>query len=519
MVAKANVRKLLVRLALVALTIITVGCLAPAASAAPQPDADQCQEASDDWDRTKNPDDFGDFASGLWGTAMNGTQCLAPTGALGPLAQTGGTVANATEDVVEWKDGAFVDLVREIKDGNPAVISFTMTVWTKFKVDILTMENRSDGVYNLVWQVTLLGLAMSMVIGFLKVMASRNEGSSESLNGAAKGYGRYLLTGVLFPVLAIPAIAGFDYVADEWINTYVTDGGDFSKITEAAQVGEEMHPLVVGLLVGLSALGSAAMCLAMVVRVIALPVLIGLMPVFAAWSIGSTGKNAADNALGVTISFILLKPVAALIYASAMWLALNLDGTPENQLLTVVVLGMVGLSAPGILAIVLPMTRGQAGGGGGAIGGALMGATGAMAGAAVGGLAMAGAGAASSAMSSGASGAASSGSGGEPSGGVSAQTSSTGPTGGGGGGGGAAAFPSTGSGAGGQSGTTAGGGGKTGAGSGGGPSTGRSPGGGGGGSMTAARILNNAGGAAAQALNNTQGVLDSAVGAPVHPQR
>lgn len=37
--------------------------------------------------------------------------------------------------------------------------------------------------------------------------------------------------------------------------------------------------------------------------------------------------------------------------------------------------------------------------------------------------------------------------------------------------------------------------------------------------MTAARILNNAGGAAAQALNNTQGVLDSAVGAPVHPQR
>lgn len=530
--------KTFTRLLLVTLVaLILAGVTGAPASAQPEVNDGQCVEAAGDWERAQDADGFGDTVSGAVGTVINGVQCMAPTGVLGPVGDAVG-VANDVEDVVEWKDGAFVEFVRNIKDGNPAVIGFTMSLWTKFKLDADSLQLRADGINNIVWQAAIVGLALSMLIGFMKIMASRNEGSSESLTGAAKGYGKYLFLGILVPLLAVPSLAAFDSLANHWINTYVTENGDFTKLTDAATIGEELHPLVIFLLVGLSALGSAAMCLMMIIRVIALPVLIGLLPIFAAWAIGNSGKSAADNAFGVTLSFILLTPVAALVYSSGVWVALNLDGTEENKVISIMIFGSMGLVGPGIFALILPALRGQAGGGGGALGGALMGATGAILGGAAGGagLAMAGAGAASSAMGSASNSAASSSPDGAT-GAVNAQTTSPGVTSTGGEGP-TGSNPSTGgpggpTGGNGPTGSSPSTGGTGGAGSptpgsgvnpkyGGNGAAGPSTGGArpaGSGSATAARILSNAGGTAAQTLSNTQGVLDQAVGAPTHPQR
>src|SRR5699024_2961894 len=224
---------------------------------------------------------------------------------------------------------------------------------------------------------------------------------------------------------------------------------------------------------------------------------IGLMPIFAAWSIGRAGRFTVENAMGVLVSFALLKVAAAFVYMSAVWAALNLDGSEENKLISLVIFGAAGLCAPALLSIILPQMKGQAGGW---VGAAAAGGAGALA---AGGAAMSAAGSAGSGSGSamglteGGSGGGGSSSGGRgPSGG-------SGPSGGGG--------PSTGGrGSSGGGGTSGGGGG---GGSGSGPSTGgghaRS---GAAAGQTAARIARNSAGMAGSALRAGGGILDDSVG-------
>lgn len=426
----------------------------------------------------------------------------------GAILHPGDAIQAAADEA--W-DGKLAGIVREIKDGNPAVIGYTLTLWTKFKLSPQALELSSSGINNIVWQGALAGLALSLVIGLLKVASTRRQGSGEAMEEAAAAYGRYLLYGALVPALAIPAIMAFDAFADVLINTYIADSGDFTKITDAVTIGEDMNPILVLVFVLISLIGSLAMCLAMVMRIILLPILIGLMPIFAAWAIGRTGRFTVENAMGVLVAFALLKVAAAFVYMSAVWAALNLDGSEENKLVSLVIFGAAGLCAPALLAIILPQMKGQAGGSASALGGAVMGATGA----AVGGAIAAGATGGAGALAAGGAAMGSSGSGGGlglseggSSGSGGGGAGGRGPTGGGGSPSGGE--PSTGGGSGGP---TGGGGGGAGSG----PSTG-----GGGRQMaaagqTGARIARNSAGMAGSALRSGGGILDDSVGAPVNP--
>lgn len=457
---------------------------------------------------------------------IGGTVC----NVLGAVAHPGDAIETVKDSVPSW-DGKLAGIVREIKDGNPAVIGFTMSLWTKYKLDTDALTVSSDGINNIMWQLALAGLAISVLVGLARVAASRRQGSGQSLEGAAKGYGQYLLYGALVPALAIPAIMAFDAFADTLINEYVANDGDFSKITDAATIGEEMNPILVLVFVLISLMGSLMMALAMVMRIILLPILIGLMPIFAAWAVGRAGKFTVENAMSVLVSFALLKVAAALVYMAAVWAALSLDGSEENKLIALVIFGATGLCAPALITMIMPMMRGQTGGSataatGSALGGAGAAVGGAVAGGAVlgggamaaGSAAMHGAGSASSSAGSamglssgggpsggGRSGGAS-GSGGGPSGG--------GPSTGGGGSGGAGGGPSTGGGGGaGRAGGGAGAGrGGSMAGASGGPGAGSR-------SQTAARIARNGGAMAGSATRAMGGILDDSVGAPAHPSR
>lgn len=420
-----------------------------------------------------------------------------------------GDAIQAVADEV-W-DGKLAGIVREIKDGNPAVIGYTMTLWTKFKLSPEALELSSGGINNIVWQAAVAGLALSLTIGLLKVASTRRQGSGEAMEDAASAYGRYLLYGALVPSLAIPAIMALDAFADVLVNTYIAPSEDFTKITEAVTIGEEMNPILVLVFVLISLIGSLAMCLAMVMRIILLPVLIGLMPIFAAWAIGRAGRFTVENAMGVLVAFGLLKVAAAFVYMSAVWAALNLDGSEENKLVSLVIFGAAGLCAPALLAIVLPQMKGQAGGSAGALGGAVLGATGAVVGTTIAAASTGGAGAV-------AAGGAALGGGG----------SGLGLSDGGGGGGGAGGRgPSGGSDSGGNGPSTGGGsargasGAAAGTAAGGGAASGGPSAGGGhqiaGMGQTGARIARNAGGMAGTALRAGGGILDDSVGAPVNP--
>lgn len=434
--------------------------------------------------------------------------------AAGTVQHPGDAIQAAAD--AAW-DGKLAGIVREIKDGNPAVIGYTLTLWTKFKLNPDALELSSSGINNLVWQGAIAGLALSLVIGLLKVASTRRQGSGEAMEDAAAAYGRYLLYGALVPALAIPAIMAFDGFADVLVNTYIADAGNFTKITDAVTIGEDMNPILVLVFVLISLIGSLAMCLAMVMRIILLPILIGLMPIFAAWAIGRAGRFTVENAMGVLVAFALLKVAAAFVYMSAVWAAMNLDGSEENKLVSLVLFGAAGLCAPALLAIILPQMKGQAGGSAGALGGAALGATGAVVGGTVAAAATGGAGAlAAGGAAAGAAG----------SGGGSALGLTDGGSGGSGGGASGGRGPSGG-------GDPSGGGPSTGGGSRGGPTTGGSGGGGagalgsgpstGGGQQvaaagqTGARIARNAAGMAGSALRAGGGILDDSVGAPVNP--
>lgn len=435
--------------------------------------------------------------------------------ALSYICHVGAAVENPVDAIQTaadsaW-DGKLAGIVREIKDGNPAVIGYTMTLWTKFKLSPEALEASSSGINNIVWQAALAGLALSLVIGLLKVASTRRQGSGETMEDAAAAYGKYLLYGALVPALAIPAIMALDAFADFLVNTYISESGDFTKITDAVTIGEDMNPILVLVFVLISLIGSLAMCLAMVMRIILLPILIGLMPVFAAWSIGRAGKFTVENAMGVLVAFALLKVAASFVYMSAVWAALNLDGSEENKLVSLVIFGAAGLCAPALLSIILPQMKGQAGGSASALGGAALGATGAVVG---GTIAAATGGAGALAMGASAAGSASSSGGG---GGLGLTDASTGGSGGGGGGGGPTGGADTSGGGGGPSTGGGSGGGGGAAGGGGGSGSGPSTGGGQQMGQTGARIARNAGGMAGSALRSGGGILNDSVGAPVHP--
>ena len=446
-----------------------------------------------------------------------------------------------------------------IKDGNPEIIAWTMTVWTKFGVDTDALTTNATGINNIIWSLTAFGFALSLVWGTIRVLLAKEEGSSEALTAAAKGYGEYLIKGVLTPLLAVPTLIAFDTWADSIINTYVTTNGDFSKLVEGAKLGQDLNPILVFILVGLSALGSAAFAFFLAIRPVVLALILGLLPAIAAWQIGRSGRHMIDNLLGILTSFILLKFFASLFYSVSIWVGFNLDGSDQNKLITVIILGCAAVSAPATYKLFMSAFGGAAGPSTGSIASAMMMATGAVAtgGALVGGAVGAAAsgagsvvsGAASAAgqMKNGATGAAGN-PGGSPAAAPRMQRASTGTDSGpstgavstGRGASRSSTGPATGSGGGG-SGSGGGDGGSRMANVGRRVSAGMKRGGaalaagsrtaarhtgaglkGGGaalaaGSRIAARLANNAGNYSVQASRITQGLFDESVGSPTHP--
>lgn len=455
-------------------------------------------------------------------------------------------VEAAVRQVNEWWESPFGKFVTMIKDGNPEIIAWTMTVWTKFGVDTDALTTNATGINNIIWSLTAFGFALSLVWGTIRVLLAKEEGSSEALTAAAKGYGEYLIKGVLTPLLAVPTLIAFDTWADSIINTYVTTNGDFSKLVEGAKLGQDLNPILVFILVGLSALGSAAFAFFLAIRPVVLALILGLLPAIAAWQIGRSGRHMIDNLLGILTSFVLLKFFASLFYSVSIWVGFNLDGSDENKLITVIILGCAAVSAPATYRLFMSAFGGAAGPSTGSITSAMMMATGAVAtgGALVGGAMGAAAGGAGSLVASAAS---------------AAGQMKTGATGSAGTPGGAPATAprmqrsSTGTNSGPSTGAVSGGRGASRSSTSTGPATGSGASGGGGtpvnpyrrqprqqsriadvgrragagmarggsalaaGSRIAARLAHNAGNYSVQATRITQGLFDESVGSPTHP--
>ena len=168
------------------------------------------------------------------------------------------------------------------------------------------------------------------------------------------------------------AVIAADRLAS-WILSASTAGTDFGQnlVTLIALSGAAtgaLGPIVVIVLGSIAMLASLVQIALMVLRAGMLVLLAGIFPLSASFTNTATGKAWFQKCLSWLIAFILYKPAAAIVYATAFQLVgsdLSMDdGTGLLKIITGVVMMVLALSAlPALMRFLAPMVS-QAGGGG-----------------------------------------------------------------------------------------------------------------------------------------------------------
>jgi len=322
-----------------------------------------------------------------------------------------------------------------------------------------------------------------------------HQAGSGALHGARTAQSQYAATagarlpGGFDPASYQPGDLLFYGTADNIHHVAMAIGG--GQLIQASTFGEPLNikpiynaPLLTIIVAIFALFGAGAMVIFMILRGALLIILIAVWPLSASLTSTEQGLQWYKKINAYLIAFVLLKPVASIIYAAGYLLIKDGHDFQTTDpgvsalmasLTGMAILAVAGLSLPALLRFVAPAT---AAGSGAMTGAAVMGAAVAVGAAAV----TMGAGAAAGGAGAGAGGA----SGGAASGAASASSGGAGAAAGGGGGGGTGG----GGGGGGPSGSAesagaSGGGGPTGGGGGGAPAGGGdSPSGGGGGGGT-----------------------------------
>jgi type IV secretion system protein TrbL len=201
---------------------------------------------------------------------------------------------------------------------------------------------------------------------------------------------RSLLTLTVVSGAGLAAIQLAVVAADKlaaWILTSSTVGTDFGQnlvglIALSGATTGALGPIIVIVLGSVAMLASLIQIALMVLRAGMLVLLAGIFPLSASFTNTAAGKAWFQKCVSWLIAFILYKPAAAIVYATAFQLvgtdlAID-DGTGLLKIVTGVVMMVLALSAlPALMRFVAPMVS-QAGGGGhtalalaGASGGAL----------------------------------------------------------------------------------------------------------------------------------------------------
>jgi type IV secretion system protein TrbL len=168
------------------------------------------------------------------------------------------------------------------------------------------------------------------------------------------------------------AVIAADSLAS-WILSSSTAGTDFGQnlVTLIALSGATtgaLGPIVVIVLGSIAMLASLVQIALMVLRAGMLVLLAGIFPLSASFTNTATGKAWFQKCLSWLIAFILYKPAAAIVYATAFQLVgsdLSMDdGTGLLKIITGVVMMVLALSAlPALMRFLAPMVS-PAGGGG-----------------------------------------------------------------------------------------------------------------------------------------------------------
>jgi hypothetical protein len=234
-------------------------------------------------------------------------------------------------------------------------------------------------------------------LAVLSVLVGAGKMVIERRGAPLRDLGRSLATLVVVSGAGVAAVGLLTVAADEfsaWIIANSTDGTSFNENITAMLQLSATSPVgsIMIILLGLIAiLASVVQIVLMIVRGGLLVVLTGIFPTAAAFTNTEAGKGWFQKCTAWLIAFILYKPAAAIVYATAFRLTGTKvfgnggDGQDFGSALLTTVTGLalmvVALFAmPALMRFVTPMVGAVAGGGGalaaGTVGAAASGAIG-----------------------------------------------------------------------------------------------------------------------------------------------
>ena len=199
--------------------------------------------------------------------------------------------------------------------------------------------------------------------------------SGKAAGEAAVGLGTMVLTvGAGVAAIDILAVAGDNFAS--WIISRSVNGDMALRLGAVSGGSADMAVLGLGLQFVVALFGIVS-CIVqiffLIARVGVLTVLAGTLPLSAAALATPAGKAWFKRIVGWIIAFLLYKPAAALIYASAF--TLTAGGEDLLSVLSGLMLIVLSVFAlPALMRLAVPMVAAATGGGGGELAGAAAGA-------------------------------------------------------------------------------------------------------------------------------------------------
>ena len=271
---------------------------------------------------------------------------------------------------------AFQAAVDRLATGLGKALTLAMTFWTR--VQLPALSDSSGPVGDLRGSTAYLTGAVAVAALLVAAVRLAFTRSSEPAVDAARG----LVTLVVATGVGVPAVVALAAAGDGFSTWILGRAGDGALGPRLAGLASSLGPLGPGLVFIVAILGifaALAQVALMLVRIGVLVILTGVLPLLAAGSGTRTGRATLTRVLSWLLAFVLYKPAAAVVYASAFYLV-GQGSDPLSVLsgLALMVLSIVAL--PALLRLLTPAVAAatSGGGGGGAVAaGAVVAATGA----------------------------------------------------------------------------------------------------------------------------------------------
>jgi type IV secretion system protein TrbL len=287
------------------------------------------------------------------------------------------TVGNALGDAV---DDAIDNLANKIVEAMGKAIASLSTFWVNVDTPSLTNGGGNPSapvafVQDSLSYYVAAAAVVAVLIGGARMAYERRAEPGRDLLRAM--FTLVLVSGASLAAIGLAVTAADGFAA--WIIGRSTDdfGAGLNRMITlggaAGPTGAGAVSAILLIILGLGGLlASLVQIVLLVVRGGFLIVLAGVLPLSASFTNTETGRAWFQKALSWTVAFILYKPAAAIIYATAFQLIGTTGDDQVTSALTGVTLMIMSLVAlPALLKFVAPMVGAATGGGGGGGGAAL----------------------------------------------------------------------------------------------------------------------------------------------------